>query len=313
MGAEQPSSAPGSPGDPDSNAVPAAESAESGSAPPPAGPSHTPTHPAPGAVAAPKTEDGARPGAGARPGNIYTDKQRGKELYEAGDLDGAIEMWSASIKSLSFILNKARHPDDGVALESLEEYTGLYVSLCLNLSLAHLKKGEFAKCKEYCQYVLMYDARSLKAHLRIVQADLQLQNFQQALANCERGIELNPGEPELLRLRASVLERRAQHERREKELFRGVFQRLDHDPRSEEDLLRQMTSSRYYKFSYALFTFYHRLWQLLKRVWRVLTFGLVLAKDSVDRSFLLVERCVESAHLAFSRAFHSLRLKLKSS
>ncbi|UKJ87748.2 hypothetical protein MACJ_000188 [Theileria orientalis] len=182
------------------------------------------------------SDDESSPGSFTVTANsLYHENNQGKELFVKGDYDAAIQRWSKSIENLTTILEKARNnPDHDITEEALHEFTKMYVMLCSNLALAHIKKENYEKSKEYCQYVLMYDGKSLKAHLRIVQADVKLRNFEQALKNCNKGLEFHPANQELLALRSRINADLKRYEDAEKLFFKNAFKKIEVDPRTEE-------------------------------------------------------------------------------
>nr|PVC54293.1 hypothetical protein MACL_00003167 [Theileria orientalis] len=166
---------------------------------------------------------------------LYHENDQGKELFVKGDYDAAIQRWSKSIQNLTTVLERARkNPGHDLTEAALHEFTKMYVILCSNLALAHIKKGAYEKCKEFCQYVLMYDDKSLKAHLRIVQADVKLRNLEQALRNCNKGLEFHPENQELLALRATINAELKSYEGVEKLFYQNAFKKIEVDPRSEQ-------------------------------------------------------------------------------
>ncbi|EAN33465.1 Tetratricopeptide repeat family protein [Theileria parva strain Muguga] len=211
--------------------------------------------------------------------SVYDNKEKGNELFSKGDIDGAIEKWSKSINSLSYILNKSKAENNSVTEDSLTEYTKMYVTLCSNLSLAFLKKEDFTKCKEYCQYVLMYDEKNLKAHLRIVQADIKLKNLDNALSNCEKGLKLNPEDNELKGLKTVINDLLKKQKKVDAVFARKVFKKIEPDPRTAPDPFEELKKTKFYRINYAIYMMYLRLFLIIKFGWDYFKRGVLFSFD----------------------------------
>ncbi|GBE59703.1 tetratricopeptide repeat-containing protein [Babesia ovata] len=164
-------------------------------------------------------------------------KLKGAELYKKGDLDGAIDAWFQGIRALQFILNKKEEfHRDAPSKEDMQQkwsfFVNSYVQLSSNMSLALLKKGDYSGCIKYCNDALQYDKTNLKAFLRITQANAELGQFSKAVQHCNDALKIHPDNAELKMLKKKVLAQAAAHDRSQKHIMKGIFQKIEQDPRS---------------------------------------------------------------------------------
>ncbi|KAK1934783.1 tetratricopeptide repeat containing domain protein, partial [Babesia divergens] len=167
-------------------------------------------------------------------------KVKGLELYKKGDIDGAIEWWSKGLRTLQFILDKKHQfANDATSTEDFQNkwnfYVSSYIKLALNMSLALMKKGQYAQCIEYCEAVMRYDDENLKAILRIAHANMELGNFSKAIEYCNSGLDVYPDNAELKQLKNKITKRGRMHDIDQKKLMKNIFNKMEHDPRSLEE------------------------------------------------------------------------------
>ncbi|GIX66132.1 tetratricopeptide repeat containing domain protein [Babesia caballi] len=164
-------------------------------------------------------------------------KHKYRTIRAQGDLDGAIDVWFKGLRALQFVLSrKAEFKRDITSQEDFQKkwdyFVQYYVELCLNMSLALMKKGDYEGCIKYCNDTLQYDRVNLKAFLRITHANAELGHFDRALRHCGEGLAAHPGNAELKALKKKVLAMASAHDRSQKGIMQGIFKRMDHDPRS---------------------------------------------------------------------------------
>ncbi|CDR95806.1 tetratricopeptide repeat containing domain protein, putative [Babesia bigemina] len=183
-----------------------------------------------------KQPTASTPAAGSEESHISA-KLQGTELYKKGDLDGAIDAWFQGLRALQFILNKKEEfHRDAASDEDMQKkwdfFVTSYVQLSSNMSLALLKKGDYAGCIKYCNDALQYDKGNLKAFLRLTQANVELGQFNKAIQHCNEALQIHPENAELKMLKKKVLAQAAAHDRLQRPIMKGIFQRMETDPRS---------------------------------------------------------------------------------
>lgn len=179
------------------------------------------------------------------------DKHEGNALFNAGDIDGAIECWSKPMRSLTFILSKGEDfgatPGDspenstiqdksengdskGKEPTNWEKFVSLYVALSLNLSLAYLKKGEYNKCIQYCESVLEREKNNAKAFFRAIQASIKLGNYKNAQQYCKQALIYHPNGEDFQSLNQRINSYMLKDEKARQKVMRNMIKSMD-DPR----------------------------------------------------------------------------------
>ncbi|CDJ67391.1 hypothetical protein, conserved [Eimeria necatrix] len=156
-------------------------------------------------------------------------REEGLRAFRAGDWRGATDAWSRGLRTLEYILAKEDEFDD----DKKREFAAMHQSYLLNLSLSCLKEGRWAACILYSDKALQNDPNALKALYRKAQAQQELGDFDGALATVNRYLTVSPGSPLALSLRSQLNHLKATHAIKEKKLVKGMFRKLEHDPRSE--------------------------------------------------------------------------------
>uniref|UniRef100_A0A7S2VL02 Uncharacterized protein n=1 Tax=Zooxanthella nutricula TaxID=1333877 RepID=A0A7S2VL02_9DINO len=130
--------------------------------------------------------------------------------------------WEEGLRYLQYEPGADGAPDPafdhgGAAL--VERDTQLAAALCCNMAAALLKTGEDRKAADFCCQALTFDPGNFKAIVRRAQALVNLGEYEVALQDVQRGLEIDPACKEAAALRRSIDAgvRRAQV--RERELF----------------------------------------------------------------------------------------------
>merc|ERR1712130_187838 len=100
------------------------------------------------------------------------------------------------------------------------------VSCHSNTALCHLKSLEFAECIKSCNKALRIDKRHVKSIYRRGQAFSYNGENAQALYDLKHALKLSPDDKSIAKLVAVVKRRVQKQKRKEKNLFKGMFDRM---------------------------------------------------------------------------------------
>merc|ERR1712130_163478 len=100
------------------------------------------------------------------------------------------------------------------------------VSCHSNTALCHLKSREFAECIKSCNKALRIDKRHVKSIYRRGQAFSYNGENAQALYDLKHALKLSPDDKSIAKLVAVVKRRVQKQKRKEKNLFKGMFDRM---------------------------------------------------------------------------------------
>merc|ERR1712130_477328 len=100
------------------------------------------------------------------------------------------------------------------------------VSCHSNTALCHLKSREFAECIKSCNKALRIDKRHVKSIYRRGQAFSYNGENAQALYDLKHALKLSPDDKSIAKLVAVVKRRVQKQKRKDKNLFKGMFDRM---------------------------------------------------------------------------------------
>eukprot|EP01068_Selenidium_serpulae_P005983 Selendium_serpulae@DN4253_c0_g1_i1.p1 len=167
-------------------------------------------------------------GGDTSPKDETSEKQKGNEAFQEGNIEKAIEHWGRTVRSCRFILSKDAY--EGEQKKIVEnELTSVY----LNLALGNLKLKKFNQALTFCNDAIELDKTNLKALYRKAQAHFGLCDYGDSKSTLQQLLEHHPdnGAAKVL-LRDASLKNKELREK-EKKMADKVFKGLEHDVRSE--------------------------------------------------------------------------------
>lgn len=147
-------------------------------------------------------------------------RQAGNDAFREAAHGRADEQYTAALKEL-----KGRTDD-----VDADEVGELIKACLLNRAQCRLKQGQLRLCEEDCTAVLHRDPRALKALFRRAQARRQARDYGAALADVARAREVAPDDAEVAKLLRLTERDRAEHAKKEKERYSGMFGGGKRDP-----------------------------------------------------------------------------------
>lgn len=146
------------------------------------------------------------------------DKTKGTEHFKAGRLEQAYKYYS---RVREFLKSEDRLKDEEKAKRD-----ALYIAGLLNVALVQLKRDENLACVEACNDVLELDPNNVKALFRRGQAQLAVNEFEAAIADFTKVMEVEPdNKAALSQQQLAKAKLRAQLDK-EKKMYRAMFQKL---------------------------------------------------------------------------------------
>lgn len=165
--------------------------------------------------------------AGEKIETAEKDKTRGTEHFKAGRFRQALKYYE---RVQEFMKNET-----SLEGEELAKRDALYLSALLNLSLTNLKLDEPLKCIENCEEILTLDGKNVKAVFRRGRAKLVINEFDDAVADFAKCVELEPdNKAALSQLQLAKAKKKAQLEK-EKSLYRNLFAKLSETGTEEKE------------------------------------------------------------------------------
>ncbi|XP_037976390.2 peptidyl-prolyl cis-trans isomerase D [Plutella xylostella] len=125
--------------------------------------------------------------------SITDTKTSGNGYFESGRYQMAIRKYNKCIRYLDRVKEMLDQLDSSPEIESGQNVTLTYRLQChLNLAACHLKLLEYADCIKQCNEVLFHDPRNGKALYRRAQANFTLANYESAIEDLRKAVEISP-------------------------------------------------------------------------------------------------------------------------
>ena len=141
-----------------------------------------------------KAEDSWQLAADAKLARASTLKDAGSEIFKSGRTRFALTRYTSATRMYEHEKNPT---DDSKAI----------LKLCnLNIAMCELKLGEYKKAESACGKVLKDDSCNVKALFRRAQALAKLSEFEKAMTDIKRAMEIEPSNADLRVLYTSVRE-----------------------------------------------------------------------------------------------------------
>lgn len=147
-----------------------------------------------------------------------TSKAKGTEHFKAGRLETALKYYNRIVELL-----KSEQSLEG---EEGSKRDALMLAGHLNLSIVYLKKNEDLLCVEQCDKALELDAKNVKALFRRGQANVLLNEFEKAIGDFNKAIELDPANKAAQQQLAMAKAKQRAQLQREKKMFRSMFEKM---------------------------------------------------------------------------------------
>ncbi|XP_028396977.1 peptidyl-prolyl cis-trans isomerase FKBP62-like isoform X2 [Dendronephthya gigantea] len=138
----------------------------------------------------------------------YAQKQKAKgtRYYKADLWLFAARHYSKALRSL--IISRTQLPSD----KSIEDFSLLQVQCYLNLAACQLKLERYQHVIENCTKVLLNDSANIKALYRRAKAYTALNDFDDASADLNTALDLEPKNKEVTLLQNQLNQKRQQHD-----------------------------------------------------------------------------------------------------
>eukprot|EP00931_Biecheleriopsis_adriatica_P046185 TRINITY_DN26509_c0_g1_i2.p1 TRINITY_DN26509_c0_g1~~TRINITY_DN26509_c0_g1_i2.p1 ORF type:complete len:235 (-),score=64.66 TRINITY_DN26509_c0_g1_i2:27-701(-) len=114
---------------------------------------------------------------------------KGKEAYDRGDYTEAVKLWTASLRSVKYLLEKGLYKHNP---EHQKDVENMDLRFNLNLAQAHIKLGEFRKAIEFADQALTRDPKSTKALYRKAAALMETLSFAETAEVLQQLLALEP-------------------------------------------------------------------------------------------------------------------------
>eukprot|EP01062_Namystynia_karyoxenos_P016389 TRINITY_DN15981_c0_g1_i1.p1 TRINITY_DN15981_c0_g1~~TRINITY_DN15981_c0_g1_i1.p1 ORF type:complete len:642 (+),score=168.24 TRINITY_DN15981_c0_g1_i1:99-2024(+) len=141
-------------------------------------------------------------------------KAEGNAKVKRQEWQDAVRCYSEALEELHF-----RPPSEAVR----GERGALRCACWLNSAHCLLQQGKHRDAADMCSQVIRRDPACVKGYFRRATALLALHDFDSALKDCAKAVELDPGNGEVQRLRQRIADARQQHRQREQARFRRMF------------------------------------------------------------------------------------------
>mmetsp|Transcript_28663 Transcript_28663/g.72647 ORF Transcript_28663/g.72647 Transcript_28663/m.72647 type:complete len:216 (-) Transcript_28663:87-734(-) len=134
-------------------------------------------------------------------------KEIGNRGFKAGDWAYSALAYEEGLRYLQYEPGKEGVPDskfDHGGADRLENDMRLVLSFFLNLAAVMLKVGEDRRAEKFCSQAIAFDADNIKAHFRRAQALLAQGDYEGALRDVARVLELDPTNREVAAVQRSA-------------------------------------------------------------------------------------------------------------
>ncbi|KAA0193554.1 hypothetical protein HAZT_HAZT000922 [Hyalella azteca] len=145
-------------------------------------------------------------------------KDKGTEYFKAGNYHLACLQYERVASLMSY--------DSGLSEEKKKENNALKLAGELNLAAAKLKLRRFAQAKEHASNALEQDPDNLKALYRRGQAFMELGELEEAAADLEKCVRLDPSNAAAKKLLVCVHKKIKEHKIKEKQIYAGMFDKF---------------------------------------------------------------------------------------
>jgi len=145
-------------------------------------------------------------------------REDGKKLFEEGDFDKALQVFTRGCDILMMAVEFDSHQQAEMAKQELV--------LTLNVCACLLKKKEWSKAVDQCKAALRLDSKCAKARYRMAEAFIGMCEYDDALSECRNALELAPNNRDTLSLIAKVEALKAQQNEKAKRAERAMSEQL---------------------------------------------------------------------------------------
>lgn len=159
-------------------------------------------------------------------------KERGTKFYSQGKYRLALDKYNAIVSLLEFA--KPSKADEEGGKELAEKYGEMLVAAWLNSALASQKLGEMAEVIKCCDKVLEKRPDNVKAIYRKAQALQSRKDFDEAIDEYRRVLELEPDNKAAVQQIHECRQHLAMLLERERKKYRGMFDRMAKEEQEAE-------------------------------------------------------------------------------
>ncbi|CAJ1460964.1 unnamed protein product [Effrenium voratum] len=172
-------------------------------------------------VEEPEPEEPEEPEANSKLADAREKEElRGKEAFQRGDYEEAVKAWTASLRSVKYLLEKNLYAHNA---EHQKEVEKMDVRFNLNLAMAHIRMREFGKAIEFADNALKRDPKNTVALYRKSLALMEVLNFPEAMVCLQQFLEISPDSKSA----QEMLQRARYHEKkgelRAKKIAKRIF------------------------------------------------------------------------------------------
>mmetsp|Transcript_143178 Transcript_143178/g.275100 ORF Transcript_143178/g.275100 Transcript_143178/m.275100 type:complete len:314 (+) Transcript_143178:105-1046(+) len=175
----------------------------------------------------PKHPSGVDPDARFAEG--IKEKEKGKEAYEKGNYEAAVEAWCMARGSFKYIVERKLYEDNP---EKLEEVYQLQVLINLNLAQASLKNKEFYQAVTHANKVLEVEPRNVKALYRKAAALIDASAFVEAKDTINKLLDVEPGNAKAKQMMLDAERKERASLKSSKKAARKIIGNFERDPRA---------------------------------------------------------------------------------
>lgn len=146
--------------------------------------------------------------------------EKGKNQYNAGEYAAAIKSWTASMRSVKYILEKGLYKDKP---DQMAEVKAMELKLNINMAQGYMKMEEWNKTVESADKALDLDDKNPKALYRKAYAQMQTMAFTEAQTSLEKLLKEEPENAAAKSLLQEAKHKERKGERESKKLGRQMM------------------------------------------------------------------------------------------
>lgn len=144
-------------------------------------------------------------------------KSKGNELFRKGQIEQAEAVYSEILESLGDL-----EPEE----DEISKVNGIKLLCHLNLSACYIRLKEYHNAKINCDDALRLAPKNVKALFRRAQALCGIGDYDNSIKDIKKAIELEPKDEVLQRELKLIEQRKAQYEKKKKEMFAKMGKKL---------------------------------------------------------------------------------------
>lgn len=175
----------------------------------------------------PKHPSGVDPDARFAEG--IKEKEKGKQAYESGNYEAAVEAWCMARGSFKYIVERKLYEDNP---EKLQEVYQLQVLINLNLAQASLKNKEFYQAVNHANKVLEVEPNNVKALYRKAAALIDASAFSEAKETIKKLLDVEPGNAMAKQMMLDAERKERLSLKSSKKAARKIIGNFERDPRA---------------------------------------------------------------------------------